>query len=996
MLIPGNNEHLIEKHGGIAPELTYAALRERAIELVQQYSGNTWTDFNIHDPGVTILEYLCFAFSDLAYRTNFSIEDLLANEEGLIDRKRNSFFTRKQILTTNPVTTDDYRKLIIDKVDGISNVWIEPVASSAKMPYTKGLYRVLVQFNMNELEDYNTRTEKGKANRENEVCSGVKKLLLQNRNIGEDFEEPELLRACEIDVKADIVIDRSEIPEEILAEIYAVLHKTLNPELKFYSENEMIQKKFSPENIYNGPPLDNGFILDEDLKRERPLEIDTADLVKVIVEIKGVLLVRSLFLFVNGTQIVNKNYKLDKSEFPFINLKNKEPLINLFIENDKIPVKQSLFKSLLMKKEHYKGVRYAIKQDKNAGEFMKRGNYRDVQNYFSIQNLFPAIYNLYEIPPDVRRKIQLNDKAGNAKAKQLKAYLMIFEQVIANYLSQLANVDLVLSAPGNQPNPKTYFSQPLYNIPDVAKILAAFSMPDDYRFSMEWEKFKRNMENSYRKFLNTEMESEDVYYDRKTRVINHMLARFNYHPNKYPVELYVRLYGWKNSNDEKNAILQWKAALLNDLPSLTQNRNQGFDYYEQSWESESARGGFEEKMNRLLFIKNPLNRYLSDVFNSDQSSIHAKPSSKSDNKSGEPGNWYADIDGDDDDKVALYEPVPLSNVTQEKGEGDSAGDYSLFFERTSIHFFKDGLVKNRLKIIADPNSDKGQWLVIQKLNNPNYWKIAGRYADKKIAGKVLNDFTRKLKGINIQSEGFHLVEHVLLRPLLNSSFFGFNIVLADNCIIAKQKDWCSFYEREKTLKKIGEITEAEKLVPADEKDMNHYKKLIAKLEGLCLINRDIENEGKEFIRPSGLIYNGERDEEKNLKAKRILNLFCINFQRIVQNNHLPYPAIQTVVRLSDGKEEIREIFFDSRVTVVLPSWTARFQNRSFRTFTEKLFIEHSPVVVKLNFKWLSINEMKAFEESYFKWIHSMKNQDAESVKDTRSLILNLYDEKLYS
>ena len=40
-------------------------LREMGIEEIQKLSGKIWTDFNLHDPGVTILEQLCYALTDL-------------------------------------------------------------------------------------------------------------------------------------------------------------------------------------------------------------------------------------------------------------------------------------------------------------------------------------------------------------------------------------------------------------------------------------------------------------------------------------------------------------------------------------------------------------------------------------------------------------------------------------------------------------------------------------------------------------------------------------------------------------------------------------------------------------------------------------------------------------------------------------------------------------------------------------------------------------------
>ena len=55
------------------------------IELVQALSANNWTDYNLHDPGVTILEQLCFALTELGYRAGFPVKDQLAETNQGID-----------------------------------------------------------------------------------------------------------------------------------------------------------------------------------------------------------------------------------------------------------------------------------------------------------------------------------------------------------------------------------------------------------------------------------------------------------------------------------------------------------------------------------------------------------------------------------------------------------------------------------------------------------------------------------------------------------------------------------------------------------------------------------------------------------------------------------------------------------------------------------------------------------------------------------------------
>ena len=38
----------------------------------QKFSGEKWTDYNYHDPGITLLEQICYAITDLGYKSNFA------------------------------------------------------------------------------------------------------------------------------------------------------------------------------------------------------------------------------------------------------------------------------------------------------------------------------------------------------------------------------------------------------------------------------------------------------------------------------------------------------------------------------------------------------------------------------------------------------------------------------------------------------------------------------------------------------------------------------------------------------------------------------------------------------------------------------------------------------------------------------------------------------------------------------------------------------------
>src|SRR6267154_1252730 len=98
-----------------------------ADQYIEKLSHALWTDYNEHDPGVTILEALCYAITELGYRKDFDIADLLAGTDGKTDTNQ-AFCTAREIFSTEPVTVEDYRKLLVD-IAGVHNAWMQPRAN---------------------------------------------------------------------------------------------------------------------------------------------------------------------------------------------------------------------------------------------------------------------------------------------------------------------------------------------------------------------------------------------------------------------------------------------------------------------------------------------------------------------------------------------------------------------------------------------------------------------------------------------------------------------------------------------------------------------------------------------------------------------------------------------------------------------------------------------------------------------------------------------------
>jgi len=148
------------KANPLLPAEDYNALRLKGIDLIEKLGSDLWTNYNYSDPGITILEAVCYAITDLSYRTGFEIKDLLAPEQLTDNTWEQVFYTAKQILHNSALTIDDYRKLLID-IEGVRNAWLTPSMD----------YEVPVWIDYNHLEK-RTNYDCDCPDKEEEVCFG--------------------------------------------------------------------------------------------------------------------------------------------------------------------------------------------------------------------------------------------------------------------------------------------------------------------------------------------------------------------------------------------------------------------------------------------------------------------------------------------------------------------------------------------------------------------------------------------------------------------------------------------------------------------------------------------------------------------------------------------------------------------------------------------------------------------------------------------------------
>ncbi len=482
----------------------FEALRRIGMDHISRFSGKKWTDHNLHDPGITILEVLSYALLDLGYRSKLPFTDLLAKNNPGAAEKDDNFFTPAEILSCNPLTINDYRKLLLD-IDGVRNAWVEPVEdlqlSTVRKPeectsdgkvYLQGIYHVWIEpeedlpdmpegctcKELTRLRQRNPALRMAELTpeivqkcREEHLLNNIKEVLNAHRNLCEDFNEPKILCRETLSICGNIELEPGADVEAVWVEIMRRFRQFVNPDIRYYTLQELLDKGKPIEDIFEGRPLSEksaGFIDTEELENfGQPKEFHLSDLFRLLAEIPGVVAVEKLVMngvFDNVMEHKQRFgpwiYKLAPNHYPRANFerscfnfsKNRTPIAGvsaarqsaLSRERLSIPRKTAVSTATQADQQSLPG-EVSPSPYSRFDKPIALGNYRsDLGTFISVQNDFPVVYGLGEghlseldIPND-----QLDDrqKARKAQALQLKGYLLFFDQLLANYAAQLANL----------------------------------------------------------------------------------------------------------------------------------------------------------------------------------------------------------------------------------------------------------------------------------------------------------------------------------------------------------------------------------------------------------------------------------------------------------------------------------------------------------------------------------------------------------------------------
>ncbi len=400
----------------------FQLLRDEGQAIIARLAGEQWSDHNLHDPGITMLEAAAFTLNDLSYRLDFPITDLMAQPEG--ERPLQPWWQPEQALACEPVTASDLRRLLLD-YDHVHNVDVQPDVDNP------ALWRISVVADAG--------LENSPAARQ-ALASGLHQHYLQHRNLGEDIAGLTILPPRPLALRLALTLADGADTADTLTDLLVRLADTLSPGVDFKSCQQMADEGADNDALCSGPWLTRGFITDEQLARPMlRTKLYLSDLISEVAQDSRIKAIEQLQLSTNpdtpdGWQ--SWQLSLTGDEAPLLDLDGS--LANIRVVKEGIPVEVPAARI----RQLYQARLQPGSSPGRPGMLSELGRYRQPGQYLSLQHELPSSYGVG------RDGLAASASADEvAQVQQLQGWLMLLDQPLANQFAQLDQARHLLSLP---------------------------------------------------------------------------------------------------------------------------------------------------------------------------------------------------------------------------------------------------------------------------------------------------------------------------------------------------------------------------------------------------------------------------------------------------------------------------------------------------------------------------------------------------------------------
>ncbi|MGI2257023.1 hypothetical protein ACRRVD_00305 [Candidatus Cardinium hertigii] len=717
-------------------DIDYPFLKEQGIAYIRALAGKKWTDYGDHDPGITILEVLAFAIMDLQYRTNFYIEDIWAkNPDTVAHTHEQPFYKAEEILPCNPLTQWDFLKIVLD-VPGVKNA---DIFLSDGPKEIKGGYKIFVN-----VEERIRHTAQ-----EQEVLRVIQQRLYPQRNLCEDFFLIQAMETLPISVKATFEVAHClgyEEGETMIAQILFALQEFLSPRVPFYSISQLLDKGRTIDQIFTGPLLNQGFIDQEELiylkSRSIIYAVELLEQATKIVNIKNVL---NFELFIH-----EKNARTSSITIPILpdrSLVLDLPHSEIILHYNGLPWTTN-WEKVLDILENMKGrgtLKKVYVQEEDV--FVLEGNYRYLEDHVSIQQDFPLLYNVGHEGCTPSETIE-----NHAKAKQLKGFLMFFDQLFANYLVQLSNVKHTMSIYSEQYN-KPNSRLPL-EVPRMHTIIKQPTKASDPGSDLDFVVQRKYLDiknkivspsvedqiesdetaKAYCAYINSTLESDIRSLDKRSRMLDHLLSYFAERFTIYSLFHYP-----KSEAKQLDTLNANKALFLKDYIAISRDRNRAAHITANAVNSwmDYIPSGFKRRIYRNLGIKSLEKRLFHQVVKH---------------------SMYLE-------KSAMQYTLDLFLGNHSQKENDEMLIFRGKYENIQSLVMSYAIDEKYYNIVKKGNGVYNILLYVDKAKTQTIELITAAKPIMEIeqAEAIVQQSLELFRSLNEACEGFHLIEHILLR-----------------------------------------------------------------------------------------------------------------------------------------------------------------------------------------------------------------------------------------
>lgn len=177
--------------------LSFDELRRALIGFAQTASSARWSDYNLHDPGVTMLEQTAFAISELAFRVGVPMRDLLTGEDGDIDLAGLGLAAPHMVLDRAPVSLEAVQAQLSELPEAANVV----LASD-------GVGRITARIVPQDGVD------------PQDAAEAVRRAYCGVRPLCTALVDTRILGTRPVRLQAHLVVSSRAVPEDVLAEVW--------------------------------------------------------------------------------------------------------------------------------------------------------------------------------------------------------------------------------------------------------------------------------------------------------------------------------------------------------------------------------------------------------------------------------------------------------------------------------------------------------------------------------------------------------------------------------------------------------------------------------------------------------------------------------------------------------------------------------------------------------------------------------------------------------